>query len=142
MSGTNVQFAVAAHIMAALGFHHGEPVSSAELAQSVNANPSFVRKSLSKLAKAGLIETSRGKGGASTLVRSPKQITMLDIYRASQPPPAFALHDYPVMKSCAISSSIKGCMSGVLDKAQQSFERTLSGITLADMIADIRRRSR
>jgi DNA-binding GntR family transcriptional regulator len=45
--------------MAALGFRHGEELPSAMLAESVNADPTFVRKSLSKLSKAGLIVTTR-----------------------------------------------------------------------------------
>jgi hypothetical protein len=35
MSVKSVQFAVAAHIMAALAYHHGEEISSATLAESV-----------------------------------------------------------------------------------------------------------
>jgi len=95
MSVKSVQFAVAAHIMAALGYYHGDEISSATLAESVNADPTFVRKSLSKLSKAGLVATKRGKSGASMLSRSPRQITLLDIYRASAAPPAFAIHSYP-----------------------------------------------
>jgi Rrf2 family protein len=141
MSATSVQFTVAAHIMAALGFRPGEETASAILAESVNADPTFVRKSLSKLSKAGLIVTTRGKNGASKLTRSPKRITLLDIYRASAAPPAFAIHSYPVEKRCPISCEIKGCMSSVLRKAQKSFEKTLDGITLADVVGEIRRAS-
>ena len=43
-----VQFTVAAHIMAALAYYHGEEVSSAILANRVNADRTFVRKSLRK----------------------------------------------------------------------------------------------
>jgi Rrf2 family protein len=142
MSATNVQFTVAAHIMAALGFRHGEELPSAMLAESVNADPTLVRKSLSKLSKAGLIATTRGKNGASRLTRSSKQITLLEVYRASEAPPTFAIHSYPVEKRCPISCSIKGCMSSVLKKAQESFENSLAGITLADVIGEIRRASR
>src|SRR6201997_4484532 len=142
MSATNVQFTVAAHIMAALGFFRGKEIPSATLAESVNADPTFVRKSLSKLAKAGLIVTKRGKSGASRLTRSPEQITLLDIYRASGAPPTFAIHSYPVEKKCPISTNIKGCMSSVLKKAQGSFENSLAGITLADVVGEIRRASR
>jgi Rrf2 family protein len=141
MSVKSVQFTVAAHIMAALGYYHGEEISSATLADSVNADPTFVRKSLSKLSKAGLVVTKRGKSGASVLARPPRQITLLDIYRASAAPPAFAIHSYPVEKRCPISSNIKGCMSSVLKKAQDSFESTLDGITLADVVGEIRRAS-
>src|SRR6202140_1793014 len=105
MSVRSVQFTVAAHIMAALGYFHGEEISSAALADSVNANPSFVRKSLSKLSKAGLVVTKRGKSGATVLARPPRQITLLDIYRASTAPPAFAIHSYPVQRRCPVSSN-------------------------------------
>jgi Rrf2 family protein len=141
MAATSVQFTVAAHIMAALGFFHGKEISSATLAESVNADPTFVRKSLAKLSKAGLIVTTRGKNGASALTRSPEQVTLLDIYRASAASPTFAIHNYPVEKRCPISRNIKGCMSSVLKKAQNGFETTLDRITLADVVGEIRRAS-
>ena len=141
MSATSVQFTVAAHIMAALGYFHSQEISSAVLAESVNADPTFVRKSLSKLSKAGLIITTRGKNGASMLTRSPKQITLLDIYRASAAPPTFAVHSYPVHERCPISRNIKGCMSSVLKRAQDGFQNTLDGITLSDLVGETRRAS-
>src|SRR5215471_12013564 len=142
MSVKSVQFAVAAHIMAALGFYRGKEISSATLADSVNADPTFVRKSLSKLSKAGLVVTKRGKSGASVLARSPRRITLLDIYRASAAPPAFAVHSYPVEKSCPVSCNLKECMTGVLSQAQYSFERSLAKITLANLIVQIREKAR
>ncbi len=141
MSVKSVQFAVAAHIMAALGYFHGEEISSAILAVSVNADPTFVRKSLSKLSKAGLVVTKRGKSGASMLSHSPRQITLLDIYRASAAPPAFAIHSYPVEKKCPVSCHLKECMSELLSQAQNSFERSLAKITLADLVGQIRRKT-
>src|SRR3984957_5485131 len=138
MPATSVQFTVAAHIMAVLGFDHGEEISSATLAGSVNANPTFVRKSLSKLSKAGLVVTTRGKNGASVLARPAKQITLLDIYRASEAPRAFVIHSYPVEKRCPVSRNLKECMSAVLSQTQKSFEKSLAQITLADLIGQIR----
>ena len=141
MSATSVQFTVAAHIMAVLGRFPDKEVSSASLAGSVNADPTFVRKSLSKLSNAGLVVTARGMNGGSTLSRSPERITLLDIYRASEASPTFAIHNYPVAKSCPTSRNIKGCMTAVLKKAQKSFEDTLDGITLADVVGEIRQAS-
>src|SRR5882757_5627060 len=141
MSVTSVQFTVAAHIMAALGYRHGEEISSATLAESVNADPTFVRKSLSKLSKAGLVVTKRGKSGASVLSRSPRQITLLDIYRASAAPPTFAIHTYSVEKRCPVSCHLKDCMSEVLSHAQNSFERSLAKMTLAHLVGQIREKT-
>ncbi|HXE32466.1 MAG TPA: Rrf2 family transcriptional regulator [Verrucomicrobiae bacterium] len=142
MSVKSVQFAVATHIMAALGYFQGAEISSAILAESVNADPTFVRKSLSKLSKAGLVVTKRGKSGASMLSRSPRQITLLDIYLASAAPPAFAIHSYPVDKRCPVSCHLKECMSGLLSQAQSSFERSLAKITLAHLVGRIRHKTR
>jgi Rrf2 family protein len=141
MSAKSVQFTVAAHIMAALGYKHGEEISSAILAKSVSADHTFVRKSLSKLSKAGLVVTKRGKSGASMLSRSPRQITLLDIYRASAAPPAFTIHSYPVEKRCPVSCHLKECMSELLSQAQNSFERSLAKITLADLVGQIRHKT-
>ena len=140
MSVKSVQFTVAAHIMAALGYY-GEEMSSATLAESVNADPTFVRKSLSKLAKAGLVDTKRGQSGASLLARPPQKITLLDIYRASAAPLTFAIHSYPVDKRCPVSCHIKESMSGVLSQAQHTFERSLAKITLADLVGEIRKKT-
>ena len=141
MSVTSVQFTVAAHIMAALAYKHGEKISSGTLAASVNADHTFVRKSLSKLSKAGLVATKRGKSGASMLARSPRQISLLDIYRASEAPRAFAIHSYPVEKGCPVSCHLKECMSGLLSKVQISLERSLAKKTLADLVGEIRQRT-
>lgn len=135
MSQTNVQFSVASHVMAALGANYGEPLRSTELAGSVNAEPSFVRRVVSKLAKAGLVTTTRGKNGACMLARPPERITLLEIYRASEAPPAFAVHSYPVQEGCRISRNIKGCMDDVLRDAQDGFEQRLARRTLADVVA-------
>ena len=142
MSVKSVQFTIATHIMAALGYRHGEEISSATLAESVNADRTFVRKSLSKLSKAGLVVTKRGKSGSSVLARSPRQITLLDIYRASAAPPAFAIHSYPVEKRCPVSCHVKECMSGLLSQAQNSFERSLAKTTLAHLVDQIREKTR
>jgi Rrf2 family protein len=139
MASTSVQFTVATHIMAALGFFDGKEISSTTLAESVNADPTFVRKSLSRLSKAGLVSTTRGKNGSRTLARSLNEITLLDIYRASEAPLTFAIHSYPVEKRCPVSCNIKRGMSSVLKKAQSGFEGALDRITLADVVREIRR---
>lgn len=140
MAGSSVQFAIATHIMTALGFYYGKAVTSASLAESVNTDPTFVRKSLSKLAKAGLVVTSRGKNGYCALSRPPETISLGEIYAASEPAPAFAIHRYPIEKTCPISSNIKSCMSIVQEDTQRIVQSSLSKISLASVVADVHRR--
>lgn len=140
MSTKNVQFTVATHVLAGLAHcaaQGGAGVTSAALAGSVNAEPSFVRRAISKLAKAGLVTTTRGKNGACSLARPASSITLLDIYRASEAPATFSIHDYPIEGACPISANISVCMSDVLACAQQGFEERLARRTLAEMLAQM-----
>ena len=138
MSQKNVQFTVSAHIAAVLGYRYGSEITSATLAGSVNAEPSFVRRAVAKLSKAGIVTATRGKHGACSLARPPEQISLLDIYRASEAPAAFALHGYPVEPACPISVDIKDTMGAVLADAQAGFEARLAAQSLASLVARIR----
>ena len=140
MAAVNTQFSIAVHLMAGLGASRGEDVTSSELANSVNACPSFVRRVVSKLSKANLVRTTKGKSGACSLVRSPEKISLLEIYEAVDAPKAFAIHEYPSQKHCGVSCGIKRSMENVLDKTQKSMEESLKKITLADVISDIQKK--
>ena len=138
MSANN-QFSIAVHVMAGLGYRGEDGTTSAQLAASVNTSPSFVRRTLSKLAKAGLVETAKGKGGFSRLARRPDQISLLDIYRAVNAPKAFSIHQYEEIKPCAVSCHIKQALESALEITQQGMERSLGKISLASLLAEIGR---
>lgn len=133
----NNQFSIAAHLMAGLGYCTETPRTSAQLAQSVNTSPSFIRRTLAKLSKAGLIETTKGKNGYCRLAKKPSRITLLDIYLAIEAPKAFSIHHYESLKPCAVSCNIKSALEKALDQTQKAMERSLAKISLADLISDI-----
>jgi Rrf2 family protein len=135
---TNLQFSIAVHFLAGLGFQCGREMTSAAVARSVNTSPSFVRRVLSKLSKAGLVTTVTGQGGSCRLARDAEQISLLDVYQAVQAPKAFAIHTYRELKPCPVSCHIKTALEKSLGQAQHSLEAALAKITLADIIADIR----
>jgi Rrf2 family protein len=135
---TNTQFSIAVHILAALGFRRDEPTTSALLAYSVNTSPSFVRRTLAKLSRAGLVTTVTGKGGACRLARDPKTVTLLDVYRAVEAPKAFAIHTYHVRKPCPVSCHIKSALEHTLATTQSAFEASLAKISLAEVVADVK----
>lgn len=137
----NTQFSIAVHMMAALsaGCEREGEMTSSELADSVNAAPSFVRRVLSKLSKAGLVHTRTGKTGACSLAKKAKEISLLDIYEAVEAPKAFAIHTYPSQKVCRVSCGIKTTMERVLDRTQKSMEQTLANQTLADLVSELKK---
>jgi Rrf2 family protein len=136
----NTQFSIATHIMAGLGYASNAEANSASLARSVNTSSSFVRRTLAKLSKAGLVETATGKHGACWLARPPRDISLLEIYHAVDAPKAFAIHQYPVERRCTVSCNIKSALSRVLDKTQKALEQRLSQISLAQVISDLHRK--
>jgi len=135
---TNTQFSIAVHLMIALGFNGERQATSGELAGSINTSPSFVRRILAKLSKAGLVSTTTGKSGSCLLAKKTEEISLLEIYKAVDAPQTFAIHDYPVQNACRVSCNIEAVMRKVLTRAQNSFEGSLEETTLAELIADIR----
>ena len=136
----NTQFSIAVHIMAALAHQCGDrEMTSSLLAASVNTSPSFVRRILARLSKSGLVETTTGKAGACVLARDPKDVTLLDIYRAVGAPKAFAIHDYNEQKTCTVSCHIKQALEKALDKTQSAMESGLADINLKQIVSDMRK---
>jgi Rrf2 family protein len=135
----NTQFSIAVHVMAGLGARArmGVRSPSRALARSVNACPSFVRRVMAKLSKAGLVRTCTGKAGSCALARDPKTITLLDIYRAVDAPKAFAIHEHPVQRSCAVSCGLKPTLQKVLAETQTALEARLAKTTLDRFLADV-----
>ena len=140
MASVNTQFSIAVHVLAAIAHHEGV-FTSETLAGSVNANPVFVKRILVKLSKAKLVKTTVGKSGGYDLARSPKRISLLDIFYAVNAPSAFAIHTYAKSKGCMVSCNIKEVMSDVLAGTQEAVRRELRQTTLADVVSKIRARS-
>jgi Rrf2 family protein len=135
----NTQFSIAVHLLAGLGCRKGRDATSGELAMSVNTSPSFVRRTLSRLSRAGLVKTTTGKAGACWLAKKPEQISLLDIYRAVPAPKAFAIHAYASRKTCPVSCNIKQALDKALAKTQKALEESLDDISLAKIIADLKK---
>jgi Rrf2 family protein len=136
----NTQFSIAIHVMAALACGCDQDITSSTLAASVNTSPSFVRRVLAKLSRAGLVETSTGKTGKTWLARNPKQVSLLDIYRAVDAPKAFAIHNYAEQKVCMVSCHIKEALDKALGKTQEAMEASLSAMSLAQIVTDVRKK--
>jgi DNA-binding IscR family transcriptional regulator len=93
---------------------------------------------LSKLAKAGLVVTSRGRNGFSSLSRPANKISMLDIYKVVKAPPVFSIHEYPKEKMCRTSCTHKQAMAELLEDAQRVFEARLGQRKLSELVAKAR----
>lgn len=131
MSNTNTQFSIAVHILTGLA-KFGK-LNSNELAVSVNANPIFIKRILAKLSSFGLVSTSSGRNGGSTLARKAENISLYDVYMAVEAPNSFVVHSYSKNLSCEISTNIQGAMHDVLEEVQSDLKARLTSISIYDM---------
>ena len=137
----NTQFPVASHILALVGINKiatDTSLTSSEIASSVNTNPVVIRRILSILKTKNLVHVRPGVGGVD-LLKSPKDITLLEIFKAVQStesPSIFDLHKN-VNQDCPIGSVINSVLSVRLDSAQIKMEEELSKSTLYDVMLDI-----
>ena len=137
----NVQFSIAVHILAGLACGCDQKgVKSGHLAESVNTSPSFVRRTLAKLSKAGLVKTVTGKAGACWLAKDAKHISLLDVYKVVDAPKAFAIHSYSEQKTCFVSCHIKTALEKALAKTQKALEATLAEISVAKIVSDVKKK--
>lgn len=57
----------------------GVPVGAGELARSLDLPPNYLSKTLHQLARAGVLESTRGKSGGFRLSRPAEKVTLLEI---------------------------------------------------------------
>ncbi|HEX6628029.1 MAG TPA: Rrf2 family transcriptional regulator [Gemmatimonadaceae bacterium] len=138
----NSRFAVAVHILTLLEQQQGEPVTSEYIAGSVNTNPSLVRRLIGMLAKAGIADSQLGTGGGALLARPAAKITLLDVYRAVGEGELFALHRERPNPACPIGRNIQAALESHFDAASRALEEQLRRVTIADMLADVRKQDR
>lgn len=121
-------------MMAALAYRHPAPLTSRVLSDSVNADPGFVRRTLSKLVKAGLVHTTKGPQGSCSLAKPAQKINLWDIYLAAEPPACFAIHSYPDQEACPVSLCIKPSLENVLESVRESVEKVLKRTSLKEIV--------
>lgn len=137
----DTKFSVAVHVLILIS-ESPPPVNSDQMAMSVGTNASYVRKILALLKKAGIVDGHRGISGCTLLI-PPEQLTLLQIYQAvmeAPKPHLLDIHQNPSDR-CVVGCHIRPVLSGMFAGVEDAFARALAGKTLADCIADIRKRT-
>lgn len=133
------RFTIAMHMLSCIEiFKDDYKVTSDFLASSIRVNPVIIRKLLSRLKDAGLIEVKRGPGGA-VIAKPLDQITFLDVYRAVdcvEENALFHFHENP-NPDCPVGKNIHNILDDKLLRVQNAMEQELGSITLADLKRDM-----
>ena len=125
------RFTIAVHIFSCIDtFEKSDKITSEFLAGSINVNPVIIRKLLSQLKAAGLVNVQRGSGGAS-IAKPLEQITFFDIYRAVEcidNGELFHFHENP-NPECPVGRNIHRILDDKLQRVQEAMESELKKIT-------------
>ncbi|MDD3369468.1 MAG: Rrf2 family transcriptional regulator [Lachnospiraceae bacterium] len=132
------RFTIAVQVFACIStFAEEHKITSDFLASSVNANPVVIRRILQQLKGAGLIQVTRGSGGAA-IAKPVETITLLDIFKAVEcvdGDQLFHFHENPNAQ-CPVGRNIHNVLDGRLENIQKVMENEMSKVTVADIIRD------
>ena len=122
------RFTVALHIFACVDTFKDEyKVTSDFLASSINTNPVIIRKILTQLKSAGLINVAR--------TRDLSEITFFDVYEAIEPVEdgdLFRFHEAP-NPECPVGRNIHTLLDDKLKSIQDAMETEMKKYTLMDI---------
>lgn len=135
------RFTIAVHIFACMETFGAEyKITSDFLASSINVNPVVIRRILSQLKNAGLIEVARGTGGTKA-ARPIDQITFYDVYLAVdllEEGELFHFHENP-NPDCPVGRNIHMVLDDKLARIQKAMEEEMKKYTIADVADDLKR---
>lgn len=111
--------------------HRDRLVTIGELAEQHGLSKNHLMKVVNDLARQGLLETTRGRGGGLRLLAEPETICIGDVVRATE-------NDFRLVEcfdattnACTLTPSCR--LKHLFDEALAGYFRALDGATLADM---------
>lgn len=105
----------------------GDMIGVQSLAETQRLSPTYLSKILTKLAKAGLVESTRGVKGGYRVSKPKDNITFLDVIKA--------IEGDSSLFSCSIKHN-QGCMiEDVMIKAEQNMKDELEHNYLIDIVS-------
>ncbi len=109
--------------------------TSAVLAASLEANPSFIRKLMVPLTRSGIIVSTLGRTGSIHLGRPANEITLRDIYTAVIDDKRIWAARPEVPARCLVSANACWYFKSVVSEAEEASLEVLARHTVADALA-------
>ncbi len=98
--------------------------TSTDIALKLDTNPVVVRRVLASLQQAKLIESQKGPTGGSRLLKSPKAISLADVYKAVETGSLFHTPNVHAAPALRVNSALDKIFSGSMIALLDEFEKT------------------
>ncbi len=110
-----------------------QTVTIGELAGYHGVSKNHLMKIVNDLARQGVLETTRGRGGGLRLIKEPTEIRVGDVVRASETDFRLVECFDPEFNQCRLSPSCR--LKSVLHDALSAYFKVLDSTTLAELTA-------
>lgn len=128
------------HILVFIALSDNQTLSSADMAVSIQTNPAYVRQLMAKLKASELIQSRRGQA-TPAIGKPPKDITLLEIYRAVEGEKPLLHLDTHTNPDCGIGVNIQLALADYYARIQEHAEQEMQHITLQNIIDSYHQRT-
>ena len=113
--------------------------SSSAIADSVNSNPSLIRRLIARMVKAGILDRSGQRGEINIrLTRPAVKVNLLQIYQAVEDHQQFLDVDQEVNRLEPLGRSMPAVLSGEYDRVQTAAEQEMAKISLESIVDQVK----
>ena len=126
----------AIHVLTYIDIFKDGDLSSSAIADSIESNPSLVRRSMAQLTKKGLLVSQPGTVRVK-LARPSDEISLLDIYQAIDEVHELLHVDPQTNLDCPVGRNIQPVLRDFYDQIQKAAEQKMAAIKLSDISRDI-----
>ncbi|MDO4903134.1 MAG: Rrf2 family transcriptional regulator [Limosilactobacillus sp.] len=127
----------AVHVLVYLDIHGSN--SSSAIADSVNSNPSLIRRLVAAMVKAGILERSGPRGEITIrLTRPASEVSLRDIYHAVEDHLEFLNVDQEVNHSDPLGRCMPDVLGRSYDQVQEAAEKAMAQISLQSIIDQVK----
>jgi Rrf2 family protein len=132
------RFAIAVHVLTLMAERGDVPLKSDMVACSVNTNPVVIRRIVCSLQRARIVTSQTGAAGGSRLARTPREITLLEVYKAVEGGRLLSLHRQRPDPHCSVGMNIESVLSVILREAEDAFEQVLAKLTVEKVLRAVK----
>ncbi|WP_295729479.1 Rrf2 family transcriptional regulator [uncultured Limosilactobacillus sp.] len=134
----STRFSDSIHILAFIDIYRGIiPLTSKNIASSIETSPVVVRRLMSALNKARLINTVHGAADPE-LAKSPQEISLYDVFLAIEGDAPLFTIDEQTNPQCIVGGNIQATLNEYYQQAETAAKAKLAATSLQDIIDTIR----